>query len=70
MARRVCATDSGNDKQAAFVMRYTTASLENVPEQLRTRLDTGKYAAAVVAACPEESSRDFSMYRIAVLLYR
>ena len=70
VARKVCASDSGNDKQAAFVMRYTTARLEKIPEQLRSRLETGRYASAVVAACQEESSSDFSMYRIAVLLYR
>lgn len=69
-ARKVCANDSETERQAAFVMRYTTADLEVVPKQLRSRLETGKYASAVVAACQEENGSDFSMYRIAVLLYR
>ena len=70
VSKRVCASESGNDKQAAFVMRYTTANLTRIPAQLRSRLETGNYSSAVVAACADESGSDFSMYRIAVLLYR
>lgn len=69
-ARRVCANDSENERQAGFVMRYTTSQIEAVPKQLQSRLETGRYASAVVGACAEENNSDFSMYRIAVLLYR
>jgi len=71
-ARKACEEESGSagTRRAEFVMRYTTANLSVVPEQLRSRLATGKYQTAVVAACPEKGSGDFSMYRIAVLLYR
>jgi hypothetical protein len=69
-ARRVCGDEAASERQAAFVMRYTTANIDQLPEQLRSRLATGRYASAVVAACPAEGSGDFSMYRIAVLLYR
>ena len=71
-ARKTCAQDTGSagPRQPEFVMRYTTANLNLLPEQLRTRLATGKYATAVVGACPAEEDSNFSMYRIAVLLYR
>jgi len=68
-ARRVCGDDSAIDRQAGFVMRYTTAQLNQIPEQLRSRLETGRYANAVVAACQQQDGEEFSMYRIAVLLY-
>jgi len=69
-ARRVCGDDRLTERQAAFVMRYTTAEIEQLPEQLRSRLSTGRYATAVVAACSAQETSGFSMYRIAVLLYR
>jgi hypothetical protein len=69
-ARRICADDAATERQAAFLMRYTTARLEQLPEQLRSRLGTGSYASAVVAACPEQGGGEFSIYRLAVLLYR
>lgn len=71
-ARKTCSQDIGTagPRQPAFVMRYTTADLGQLPEQLRSRLATGKYATAVVAACPADDGTNFSMYRIAVLLYR
>jgi len=69
-AMRTCENDSATERQAAFVMRYTTAQLDQVPEQLRSRLDTGRYTTALVAACPAQDGGAFSMYRIAVLLYR
>lgn len=70
-ARKTCAEDTGSaaSRQPAFVMRYTTADLNRLPDQLRSRLQTGKYAKAVVAACPANDGGSFSMYRIAVLLY-
>ncbi len=71
-ARKTCAQDTGSagPRQAEFVMRYTTANLSLLPEQLRSRVATGKYVTAIVGACPAEESSNFSMYRIAVLLYR
>ncbi len=70
-ARRACAEgQSAGLRQPSFVMRYTTADLGQIPEQLRSQLRTGNYTSAVVAACPAQDSGDFSMYRLAVLLYR
>lgn len=69
-ASKACAEDSAIGRQAAFVMRYTTSDLGLLPSQLRSRLASGRYASAVVAACTAQDSAGFSMYRIAVLLYR
>jgi len=70
-ARRSCAgaTESEQGRRPSFVMRYTTANLERIPDELQTQLATGKYAKAVVAACSTNTG-EFSMYSIAVLLYR
>lgn len=71
-ARRICAdADAGSGtRQPSFTTRYTTADLQQIPAELRSRLAGGKYASAVVAACPAEDSGNFTMYRLAVLLYR
>jgi hypothetical protein len=70
-ARRSCsgATESEQGRRPSFVMRYTTANLERIPEELQTQIEKGKYARAVVAACSTDTG-EFSMYSIAVLLYR
>ena len=70
-ARRSCAgrTESSGGHMPSFVMRYTTSDLQRIPEELQTQLSTGKYARAVVAACSTDTG-EFSMYSIAVLLYR
>jgi hypothetical protein len=51
-------------------MRYTAASLNEIPTQLKTRLTSGKYHQAVVGACSANNSGPFSSYNIAVLLYQ
>jgi hypothetical protein len=70
-ARKTCAgeEEAKAARGAGFIMRYTTSDLTRMPEQLRSRLQTGKYASAVVAACSKEEGEQFSMYRLAVLLY-
>jgi hypothetical protein len=71
-ARRVCEggrTGRGTG-QPDFTVRYTTASLQQIPEALRSRLASGQYSRAVVAACAPEDGGDFTMYRLAVLLYK
>ena len=71
-ARRVCAGSSIREMSPnpEFVMRYTTDDLEILPSELTTRLHTGRYSRAVVAACAVDGKPEFSMYRVAVLLYR
>ena len=60
----------GDGVASEFVMRYTTDDLERLPSELTTRLQSGRYGRAIVAACAMEGKQEFSMYRVAVLLYR
>lgn len=71
-ARRACAGSSTTEMSPLpeFVMRYTTDDLETLPAELKTRLHSGRYGRAVVAACAMEGKPEFSMYQVAVLLYR
>lgn len=69
-ARRACEESGGAAGRAGFVMRYTTADIKQIPEQLVTQIATGKYARAAVGACSAASGNGFSMYSLAVLLYR
>ena len=70
-ARRTCAMDTGyaGDRKPWFVERFTTASLDRLPEALRAKLATGKYHSAAVGACEVRNSGSFSAYGIAVLLF-
>jgi uncharacterized protein YkwD len=70
-ARRTCAMDTGyaGDRKPWFVMRYTASTLSDLPSQLKTRLNSGKYHQAVVGACSSTESSPFASYNIAVLLY-
>lgn len=70
-ARSTCATSTGfhGSNQPGFVMRYTSASLDTLPDQLAPRLTTGKYHQASVGACAQSGKGPFSTYRIAILLY-
>ena len=71
-ARKTCTRETGSagPRQPAFVMRYTTSDLGRLPEELKSRLASGKYSSAMVGACLAEDGGSFSMYRIAVLIYR
>ena len=70
-ARETCTMSTGyaGSRRPWYIMRYTAASLNEVPTQLKTRLTSGKYHQAVVGACLANSSGPFSSYNIAVLLY-
>ena len=74
-ARAACATDSGmptshGGPQAAFVMRWQSGSLDQLPDGLRKRLVSGQYHMAAVGSCAAQGvSGDFTAYRVAVLLY-
>lgn len=71
-AYRTCMGErnAGAEHASQFVMRYTTADLGQLPDQLVSRVMSGRYAHAKVAACSPEHGQDFSMYRLAILLYR
>ncbi len=70
-ARQTCTMSTGyaGSRQPWFIMRYTAASLNEIPSQLKSRLSTGKYHQAVVGACSSPNKTGFTAYNIAVLLY-
>jgi hypothetical protein len=70
-ARQTCAMDTGyvGERKPWFVMRYTASTLGELPSQLKTRLNSGKYHQAVVGACSSAEPGPFASYNIAVLLY-
>jgi uncharacterized protein YkwD len=70
-ARQTCTMTTGyaGSRQPWFIMRYTAASLNAIPSQLKSRLTSGKYHQAVVGACPATRKSSFTAYNIAVLLY-
>ncbi len=70
-ARRTCEMETGyaGARKPWFVMRFTTASLDRLPQTLRERLATGKYHSAVVGACDARDSGAFTPYAIAVMLF-
>lgn len=70
-ARRTCALNSGyvGPRQPWFVMRFTAADLNQLPDKLQDRLASGKYHQAAVGACAATGTQNFTAYNIAVLLY-
>ena len=70
-ARETCQLSSGyaGRRQPWFVMRYTTASLSQIPQELKQRLATRKYRQAIVGACSPPQESPFTSYSLAVLLY-
>jgi hypothetical protein len=70
-ARGTCAMETGyaGDLKPWFVMRYTAADLNHLPDALRLRLATGKYHKGVVGACAVKGEQNFTTYSIAILLY-
>jgi len=70
-ARRTCAMETGfaGSREPWFVMRYTAGDLTQLPDQLKTKLTSGKYHQAVVGACDAHNTDAFTAFNIAVLLY-
>jgi uncharacterized protein YkwD len=70
-ARQTCTMTTGyaGSRQPWYIMRYTAASLNDIPTQLKSRLSSGKYHQAVVGACSTNRKTPFTAYNIAVLLY-
>lgn len=70
-ARSTCEMSTGyaGSRRPWFVMRFTTGELNALPEQLRTRLASGRYHQASIGACTLREAEPFSAYNIAVLLY-
>jgi len=77
-ARQACAASNGIPadpaNQPLFVMRWQSASLDQLPPVLVQRIHSGSYHQAAVGACQPHHDAGaeqaaFSSYRIAVLLY-
>jgi uncharacterized protein YkwD len=70
-ARQTCTMPSGyaGAWQPWFVMRFTASSLNELPEQLKTRMASGRYRLAAVGACAAQEPSPFTAYNFAVLLY-
>ena len=70
-ARRSCALDNGyaGKHTPSFILHFATSDLQNLPGMLDQRIQTGKYHAAAVGACPSAGKTAFAAYRLAVLLY-
>ena len=70
-ARQTCTMSTGyaGSRQPWYILRYTAASLNEIPSQLKSRLNSGKYHQAIVGACPATRKTPFTAYSIAVLLY-
>jgi uncharacterized protein YkwD len=70
-ARKTCSMDSGyaGARRPWFIMRFTSDSLNRLPEQLETKLGSPRYREAAVGACSTQGHGAFSSYSFAVLLY-
>jgi hypothetical protein len=71
VARQTCAMSTGyaGARKPWFVMRFTSDSLSQLPDQLKTKLATGRYREAAVGACFSSGRSPFTSYNFAVLLY-
>jgi uncharacterized protein YkwD len=70
-ARRTCAIDRGyvGKTKPLSVVRYETADVGQVPQDLEQKIESGRYHSAAVGACPAPGHSGFARYRLAVLLY-
>jgi hypothetical protein len=70
-ARETCGMETGyaGPRKPWFVMRYTSADIHQLPEELTARLVSGKYRQAAVGACDPAHRTPFTGYSLAVLLY-
>ena len=70
-ARQTCTMSSGfaGSKQPGFVMRFSASTLDRLPDQLTSRLGSGKYRVAQVGACVTGKQGPFSGYNLAVMLF-
>ncbi len=70
-ARRTCTMSKGfaGARKPLFIERFTSSSLAELPDQLKTQLVTERYHQAIVGACAPSSSSPFTSYNFAVLLF-
>jgi hypothetical protein len=70
-ARQTCQLPTGyaGSRKPWFVMRYTSSDIHRLPDQLSTKIASGRYREEVVGACVPERQTPFTSYSIAVMLY-
>jgi len=69
-ARRTCELERGYAGQRpSTVMRYETADLRQLPDDIDRRLTSGEIHSAAIGACDANPTSTFARYRIAILLY-
>lgn len=70
-SRRTCGMETGysGEVQPGFVIRYTSADLSKLPEQLLDRVQSGRFRYAKVGACRVGGEQNFATYSIAVMLF-
>jgi uncharacterized protein YkwD len=69
-ARKTCEMERGwAGSRPGLVVRYETGDLSRLPGDLEQKIQTGRYQVAAVGACEAGSSRGFTRFRVAVLLY-
>jgi uncharacterized protein YkwD len=69
-ARKTCDLGRGWAGQKPLsVLRYETADLSRLPEDIEQKVLSGKYRSAAVGACDAGSAGGFTQFRIAILLF-
>ncbi len=69
-ARKTCEMNRGfSGGHPLSVVRFETANLNTLPDDVEQKLRSGRYRAAAVGACPGGNDGAFTRFRIAVVLY-
>src|SRR4029077_8259074 len=70
-ARKPCEMGRGwSGNRPSLVIRYESGDLSRLPGDLEQKIQSGHFRAAAVGACDAGSSRGFTRFRVAVLLYQ
>lgn len=70
LARGYCSGSPSRSRPLPrLVMRYSTADLSRLPQQVSQGIASGRYHRAIVGACPPASQNGFAAYQMVILLY-
>lgn len=71
-ARHACqqGLSRGASSRPVYMLRYTSADLDKLPDAMEQTIRSGRYHSAEVGACSPAQAGDFADYQIAVLLYQ
>jgi uncharacterized protein YkwD len=70
-ARKTCVSDGNTwaGPRPGLMIKYETPDVNQLPGQIDQKIQSGKFRAAAVGACPATQSGSFTHFRIAILLY-